>query len=135
MNTKELYTLIEKTGITTHAVACPQSKAITLNFNGKKFIGIDPSVFKNEYDERLILAHEIGHALTDAYYSKQDSPNFVSRMENRADKKAIEILVPKNKLDAVLDEHSTVFSLSEHFGVPEEIIKKAFWYYYKKKLQ
>lgn len=134
MNTKELYTLIEKTGITTHAVACPQSKAITLNFNGKKFIGIDPSVFKNEYDERLILAHEIGHALTDAYYTEADNPIFVSRMEHRANKKTIEMLVPKNKLDVVLDEHSTVYDLSQYFSVPEDIIKKAFWLYYKKQI-
>ncbi len=134
MNLKELYSLTEQKGIKTHAVACPLSKAISLNFNGAKFIGIDPSVLKSEYDERLVLAHEIGHALTDAYYTKSDNPVFVARMENRANKKTVEMLVPKNKLDAVLDEHSTVFELSEHFSVPEELIKKAFWLYYKKQL-
>lgn len=134
MNTKELYSLLEEKGITTHTVDCPLSKAISLNFNGTKFIGIDPSVLKNEYDERLVLAHEIGHALTDAYYTKQDNPVFISRMENRANKKTVEMLVPKNKLDAVLNEHSTVFELSEYFCVPEDFIKKAFWLYYKKQL-
>ncbi len=134
MNTNELYTLLEKQGITTHTIACPLSKAIALNLNGAKYIGIDPSVLKNEYDERLVLAHEIGHALTDAYYTKLDNPIFISRMEHRANKKTVEMLVPKHKLDAVLDEHSTVFNLSEYFAVPEDVIKKAFWLYYKKQL-
>ena len=134
MNLKELYSLLEQKGIATHTVACPLSKAISLNFNGTKFIGIDSSVFKNEYDERLVLAHEIGHALTDAYYTQSDNPVFIARMEHRANNKTVEMLVPKHKLDAVLNEHSTVFNLSEYFAVPEEIIKKAFWYYYKKQI-
>lgn len=134
MNLKELYTLLEQKGIATHTIDCPLSKAISLNFNGTKFIGMDPSVLKNEYDERLVLAHEVGHALTDAYYTKRDNPVFVARMENRANKKTVEMLVPKNKLDAVLDEHSTVYDLSQYFSVPEEIIKKAFWLYYKKQI-
>ena len=134
MNLKEIYLLLDQQGIATHTVACPLSKAISLNFNGIKFIGMDPSVLKDEYSERLVLAHEVGHALTDAYYTKNDNPVFVKRMENRANKKTIEMLVPKNKLDAVLDEHSTVYDLSQYFSVPEEIIKKAFWIYYKKQI-
>lgn len=135
MNTKELYSLLDEKGIQTHTVACPLSKAISLNLGGNKFIGIDPSVLKNEYSERLILAHEIGHALTDAYYTETDNPVFILRMEHRANKKTVEMLVPKNKLEAVLDEHSTVYELSQHFSVPEEIIKNAFWIYYKKQIQ
>ena len=134
MNTNELYSLLDKKGIQTHTIACPLSKAISLNLCGNKFIGIDPSVLKNEYDERLVLAHEIGHALTDAFYTENDNPIFISRMEHRANKKTVEMLVPKNKLEAVLNEQTTVFALSEHFAVPEEMIKKAFWIYYKKQV-
>lgn len=64
MTTIKLYNLAKKQGIETHTVSCPKSKAITINIKNKKHIGFSRSVFKSEYDERLILAHEIGHALT-----------------------------------------------------------------------
>lgn len=134
MTTNELYKLAKKEGIETHTVSCPKSKAITINIKNKKHIGIDKSVLKNEYDERLVLAHEIGHALTDAYYSDFENPVNVIRMEHRANKKTVEMLVPKTQLDKIIDENSTVFTLAEHFMVPEEMIKKAFWLYYKKQI-
>ena len=134
MNTNELYNLAKQKGIITHSVKCPKSKAISLELAGKKHIGIDSSVFKNEYTERLVLAHELSHALTNAYYDNLDNPINILRMETRADKKTVEMLVPKNELDKILNECSSVFELAEYFSVPEELIKKAFWIYYKKQL-
>ncbi len=134
METNELYTLAKQKGITTHSIKCPKSKAISLELAGKKHIGIDSSVFKNEYTERLVLAHELSHALTNAYYDNLDNPINILRMETRANKKQIEMLIPKEKLDKILKECSSVFELAEYFSVPEELIKKAFWLYYKKQL-
>ncbi|MBE7092994.1 MAG: ImmA/IrrE family metallo-endopeptidase [Clostridiales bacterium] len=134
MNIDELYKLAKNTGITTHTFPCPESKAISVKYGENKFIGIDPSVVKNEYDERLVLAHEIGHALTDAYYENYSNPINVLRIENRANKKVVELLVPKKQLDKMLHENTTVFDLAQHFCVPEEMIKKAVWLYYKKQL-
>lgn len=134
MTTTELYSLAAKQGIETHTISCPKSKAVTISIKNKKYIGIDPSVFKSEYNERLILAHEIGHALTNAYYTDLENPINIIRMEHRANKKTVEMLVPKNKLDKIINENSTVFELAEHFSVPEEMIKKALWLYYKKQL-
>ncbi len=134
MTVNELYALSALKGITVHSVKCPKSKAISLSIEGDKFIGIDRHVFKNEYDERLILAHELGHSLTDGYYSDVENPINVRRMEHRALKKTVELLVPENELSPLLCEDVTVFELSEHFSVPEDLIKKALWFYYRKEI-
>ncbi len=134
MNVNELYALAAQKGIETHSVKCPHSKAISLEIDDSKFIGMDRSVFKSEYTERLVLAHELGHALTNAYYSNLDNPIHIKRMEHRATKKTVEMLVPKKELSQKLHEEVTVFELSQHFDVPEDLIKKALWIYYRKEI-
>lgn len=132
MTTNELYALSAQKGIAVHSVKCPKSKGISLEIEESKFIGIDRNVFKSEYEERLILAHELGHSLTDGYYTELENPINVKRMEHRALKKTVELLIPENELCAQLEEGVTVFELSEHFSVPEDLIKKALWFYYRK---
>ena len=134
MTVNELYALSAVEGIEVHSVKCPKSKAIALNVDEQKFIGIDRSVLKSEYDERLVLAHELGHLLTDSYYSNSNNPIHIKRMEHRATKKAIEMLIPENELSRVLYEGITVFEISEHFSIPEDMVKKAMWIYYKKEI-
>lgn len=134
MNINQLYALASQKGIETHSVKCPKSKGILLKIDQSKFIGIDKSVFKCEYTERLVLAHELGHALTDGYYSDIDNPINIKRMEFRATKKTVEMLVPEKELSEKLHDDVTVFELSQHFDVPEDLIKKALWIYYRKEI-
>ena len=134
MTVNELYALAAVKGIETHSIKCPKSKAISMELEGVKFIGMDKSVFKSENTERLVLAHELGHALTNAYYSDLTNPIHIKRMEHRATKKTVEMLIPLEELNKMLCEDVTVFELSEHFSVPEEMIKKAMWIYYKKEI-
>jgi hypothetical protein len=44
------------------------------------------------------------------------------------------MLVPKDELEALLNEDATVYLLAEHFSVPEEMIKKAMFIYFKKEI-
>ena len=134
MTVNELYALAALKGIETHSIKCPRSRAISMELDGIKFIGMDKSVFKSEYTERLVLAHELGHALTDAYYCALTNPIHIKRMEHRASKKTVEMLVPMEELNDALHDGVTVFELSEHFSVPEEMIKKAMWIYYRKEI-
>ena len=131
MTTNQLYALAATMGVETHSVKCPTSQAISLELNGSKFIGIDPSVLKSDYRERLVLAHELGHAATNAYYSAIDNPVNVKRMEHRATKWMIEKLIPKSTLAALLHPDVTVFELAEELQVPEELIKKALFIYFR----
>lgn len=134
MTVNELYVLCAREGIETHSVKCPKAEAISMEIEGTKYIGIDRGVFKSEYRERLVLAHEMAHALTDAYYSDLDNPVNVKRMEWRANKKAVEMLIPREELIEFLDENTTVWDVSERFDVPVEMVKKAMWIYFKKEI-
>ena len=55
-----------------------------------------------------------------------------SKHENRADKWAVNKLIPVDELDqAVEDGHTELWDLADHFGVTEEFMRKAVcWYTY-----
>ena len=134
LNTDELYSLCARDGIEVHSIKCPHSNAISMDIGGVKFIGMDRSVFKSAYNERLVLAHELSHAQTGAYYSDGENPINVKRMEFRAKKRTVELLIPLNELEPLLCDDVTVFDLAEHFSVPEDLIKAAMWFYFKKEI-
>lgn len=130
----ELYNIAEKLGVKTQSISCANSQAVTIDVDGACYIGLDNSVVKNEVTERLVLAHELGHAATGAYYSLKDSEITIKRMEYRASKWTVERLVPKQELAEQLREDITVWDLAEHFNVSPDMIKKAMWFYFKKEL-
>ena len=130
----ELYAFAAREGIETHGVRCPHAGAIAAVVDGVSVIGLDRSLLKHENRERLALAHELGHTVTGAYYDRPDDPVNVRRMEWRAQKWTINQLVPREELDPLLTEDVTLWELADRFDVPEDMIKKAFWLYYKKEL-
>lgn len=134
MNINELYALAATLGIKTHSIKCTASEAISLDYDGIKVIGIDRKVFKSEYKERLVLAHELAHARTNAYYTDLDSPINIKRMEYRANKCAIEMLISKEELENAMHDDITAWDLAEQFDVPIDMIKKAMWIYFKKEI-
>lgn len=98
--------------------------------DGSCYIGIDRSVQDGGPDERVHLAHEIGHCITGSFYNIYAAIDYRQRHENRADKWAIAQLVPVADLDeAVADGCCEIWELAEHFGVTEEFMKKAVCYY------
>lgn len=63
---------------------CPECRAITLKFpSGKYYIGIHKGI-TSEAERLLLLAHEMGHILADAFYSPTDSPEKIERAERIA---------------------------------------------------
>lgn len=134
MQLNDLYCLAAQNGVAVHSVKCPKSTAVSLDLDGSKFIGIDRNVFKSEVRERLVLAHELAHSLTNAFYDAYDNEINVKRMEFRATKKQIELLIPFDKLDAFLFEDCTVWDVAEHFDVSPELVKTAMWVYYKREV-
>ena len=122
MNINELYALAATLGVKTHSIKCTASEAISLDYDGIKVIGIDRKVFKSEYKERL------------AYYTDLDSPINIKRMEHRANKCAIEMLISKEELKNAMHDDITAWDLAEQFDVPIDMIKKAMWIYFKKEI-
>ena len=98
--------------------------------NGTCVIGMDKRVKDNAVQERVHLSHELGHCVTGSFYSIHTAIDCRQRHENKADKWAIQTLVPVDALDAAIAGGCTeLWELAERFGVTEEFIKKAVCYY------
>lgn len=98
--------------------------------DGSCYIGIDQSVQDGGSEERVHLAHELGHCVTGSFYNIYAAIDHRQRHENRADKWAIAQLVPVEALDeAVADGCCEIWELAERFGVTEQFMKKAVCYY------
>ena len=93
------------------------------------YIGINYSDAETSKEERVFLAHEIGHCITNSFYSA-NSPLFTrGKAEYQADRWAIEKLIPKKEFFVLLKSGMSAFELSEHFNVTQEYIYKAFRLY------
>ena len=98
--------------------------------DGDCFVAIDPKQITYDTDERNKLAHELGHCLTGSFYNQYAAVDCRRRHENTADKWAIGELIPPEALDqAVADGCTELWDLAEHFGVPEDFMRKAVCWY------
>lgn len=97
---------------------------------GACYIGIDPRLQNGGIQERVHLSHEIGHCVTGSFYNIHAAIDCRKRHENKADKWAIEHLIPVEALDDAVAHGCTEFwELADRFDVTEEFIKKAVCYY------
>ena len=91
---------------------------------------IDPWKFDTLEDEYTALGHEIGHCMTGSFYNRYAACDIRQKHENRADKWSIEKLIPRDQLEtAVASGRTEPWELAEHFGVTEQLIRKAMWWY------
>lgn len=89
-------------------------------------IGMDKGVLAHPSQERTHLSHELGHCLTGSFYNVHTPFDVRRRHENRADKWAIQALIPPAALDeAVAQGRCSLWELADHFGVTEDFMRKA----------
>ena len=98
--------------------------------DGSCFIGIDHCVQDGNAQERVHLSHELGHCITGSFYNMHTAVDCRQRHENKADKWAVNYLIPVEDLDtAVANGCTEIWELAEYFGVTEQFMKKAVCYY------
>ncbi len=133
METKRLFKIAENDNITVDFANLHHAKAFCINMRGKKFIAVDKNIPPESNEERVILAHELGHFETDSLYSPDVSPIYCRRFERQADGWAISHLVPLPRLkNAIKNGVESVSSLAEHFSVTEEFMQKVIKHYSEK---
>lgn len=124
--TKDIYELIDCLNITL--IRKNMLKNIKGNFYrnefGDEFIFINNEL--NDFEEKYVLAHELGHAIihTDLCVSFYTFNNLQvkSKYEIQADKFAAELLLP-DKLNIYEIENMNIEQLSSYLGVPTELIE------------
>ena len=134
MISDKLYLEAEQSGITVICGAeLPKTKSISLELpSGKMFIGIDDSAMCTRAEERVHLAHELGHCVTGAMYNIHCPIMPRRRYEKIADAYAIKKLVDEDELKNIIkkrDGEISVWELSQCFDVTEEFMNKALRFY------
>lgn len=131
MELSELYLIADQQNIEVDCFDLNKREALSImDEEGNCYIAIDPYKLRSINDERLKLSHELGHCLTGSFYNIYAAVDHRRRHENRADKWAIQALIPVEALDeAVAAGYTGLWDLADYFGVTEEFIKKAVCYY------
>lgn len=94
------------------------------------YIAIDPLKLENIQDEKLKLSHELGHCCTGSFYNRFATCDVRRKHENRADKWAIEKLIPIDRFDeAVANGYTEIWLLAEYFDVSIDFMRKAACWY------
>lgn len=131
MDLSKLYQIADTEGIEVDCFEMRKREAFSLmDGDGQCYIAIDPFRLRSAEDERLKLAHELGHCMTGSFYNVHATVDSRQRHENRADKWAITHLIPVDDLDQAIAEGCTeIWDLADRFGVTEAFMKKAVCYY------
>lgn len=131
--TNDLYRICDVKKIDILCMPLPETQSVSvLSQSGNCYIGIDLSQLKTAKTERVHLAHEIGHCETGAFYNPYSAFDIRKKHENRADKWAIEHLIPRREWDAAIASGITeVWDLAEYFDVTEDFINKTIALYTK----
>lgn len=131
MKLLELYQLADAEHIPVYSFDLPQTHSLSLmNNDGSCAVAIDPFGLNSTKDEKIRLAHELGHCVTGSFYNRYSDFDIKAKSEYRADKWAIKKLIPKDELQAAFEQgYTEPWDLAEYFNVTEEFIIKAVNYY------
>lgn len=133
MELLDLYRYADDAAVTVDGFALQKREALALRMpDGACCVAIDPLRLTSTADEKTKLAHELGHCATGSFYNRWAARDVRQMHENRADKWAIERLVPRSELEtAVAAGHTELWDLAELFGVTEPFMRKAVcWHKY-----
>ncbi len=127
----DLYEYAEDQGIDVDWVPLEQATSLSIPLpDGSYAIAVNPWKLDTLEQETVCLAHELGHCKTGSFYNRHAALDIRQKHENRADKWAIQHLIPVEDLDeAVAGSCEDIPALSEHFCVTEDLMRKAVCWY------
>lgn len=132
MNLNELYQFAEQRKISIECYHFAECECMSVMLNDGCYIGINPFQIDTYADEKVKLAHEIGHCETGAFYNLYSPLDIREKHERRADKWAIKKLIPEDELQKACENGCmTRWELSEYFSVTEDFMQKVLDYYKK----
>lgn len=94
--------------------------------DGKCYIAIDPNKMYTSAMRLSAALHEVGHCDGGAFYNRYAACDIRAKHENTADRIAIQLrLSPEDLDEAVAAGFDDIHSLADHFGVTEDLMRKA----------
>lgn len=129
MNLKSLYDIAVQDNISVYSFDMAECESLSLLKSSDCFIAIDPFKLHSAADEKVKLAHELGHCETGAFYNEFSKYDIREKHEHRADKWAIKKLIPEDELIKAYKYCRDCYELAEYFDVTEDFMQKALDYY------
>ena len=130
MELQQLYTTAKEQNIPVHRRPLPHCRSLSVLVDGCCAIAMDPEVCDEGALERTHLSHELGHCLTGSFYNAYSRHDLRRKHENRANKWAVQALIPAAALDEAIAKGNTeMWQLAEYFGVTESFMRKAVCYH------
>lgn len=109
-----------------------RSERASAAFSDRTII-IDTDQLETSAEEVVHLAHELGHIETNSFYNVNSQFVLQEKMEHKADRWAINGLIPLHELKTALsDGLREKWELAERFNVTEDFIVKAIEHYKRK---
>lgn len=124
----DLFSFAESENIGVYYGDIPECGSMSIPGN----VCIDYRYANEGPEERVRLAHEIGHCVKGAFYNQYSPFDLVARQEYRANKWAIETMITEDALnEAVSQGYLETWELADRFCVTEEFMKQAMEYYWR----
>lgn len=129
---ERLYAIAKEHNIPVVDMQLKYISAMAVCIGEKCAIGIDYKQISSTADEKVKLAHELGHCITKSFYSSKATADFIHNQENTADLWAIKTIIPKSNIDTALKNGiENVEQLADCFDVTKDYIEKALHFYYQ----
>ena len=125
-----LYNELNRAGVRFYHWNMGEDRAATVEMGGQYGVFMDFGNIRSGAEELVAVAHEGGHIATGATHKVNSPFDLVEKHEHKADRWAIEKLIPEEELDeAVAAGCTELWQLAEHFAVTEEFMRKAVCWY------
>ena len=127
----DLYDLAEAHGTRVYWFDLESAESLSMPLaDGTCAIALNPWRMDTIADEKVKLAHELGHCEEGAFYNRWAALDDRRKQERRAEKWAIKKLLPMEKLcRAFAEGYRESWELAEYFDLPEGFVRQAMEFY------
>lgn len=134
MNLSELYNYAENRNIEVVNWRIDNTKGCAIKFEKNYHILLNDSLIDSEREERLVLAHELGHCRSDRMYYLEDFNNplykqNIAKAERKACNEACRLLVKPKELKNALCENDTEYAAAESLDLDIFTFREIIEYY------
>ena len=139
MDLMQLYGYAEQKGIIVAPWKIDNRKACAIKMKREYHILMNDCLIDGERDERVVLAHELGHCRSDRMYYLQDYCNplykaNIAKAERKAKDEACRLLVSPDELKKALRENDTEYAAAESLDIDLFTFRDVVEYYQTKGL-
>ena len=127
--TSELYDIARKNEIEVLDFPLPEAESVSVEINGRCYIGMDSTRRFTRGEEAARLGHELGHCLYGGFYTRRTPFDIKEQHEARADRWYILHAIPEDKLMAMLKAGLDAWEIAEELGTTEEYVRRAYYFY------